>query len=225
MNELINDPRAICVRTQLTELISGLVAQDLAPMSLGLSHSLSRYKLKFSVDKAVKLMGDCANATKFDFSEVLPEEVETGVKEKAVISMGTEINDLYPINIKELCDQVLNLSEYRVQLYDYLKSRMKTFAPNLSALVGELVGARLIAHGGSLLNLVKQPGSTVQILGAEMALLRQNIQLQNIGLYTMHPWLVRQHQSIRERFSGHLLQRLHWLFDVMLLEMTNITLW
>uniref|UniRef100_A0A2P2M332 Uncharacterized protein MANES_14G155400 n=1 Tax=Rhizophora mucronata TaxID=61149 RepID=A0A2P2M332_RHIMU len=39
------------LRSQLTELISGLATQDLAPMSLGLSHSLSRYKLKFSPDK------------------------------------------------------------------------------------------------------------------------------------------------------------------------------
>ncbi|XWS55422.1 hypothetical protein CRYUN_Cryun10bG0172700 [Craigia yunnanensis] len=39
------------VRTQLTEPISGRGAQDLAPMSLGLSHSLSRYKLKFIIDK------------------------------------------------------------------------------------------------------------------------------------------------------------------------------
>jgi len=39
------------VRNQLTELISGLAVQDMAPMSLGLSHSLSRYKLKFSAEK------------------------------------------------------------------------------------------------------------------------------------------------------------------------------
>src|SRR6266542_1675256 len=39
------------LRSQLTELISGLGAQDLGPMSLGLSHSLSRYKLKFSPEK------------------------------------------------------------------------------------------------------------------------------------------------------------------------------
>jgi nucleolar protein 58 len=39
------------VRSQFTELISGLGDQDLAPMSLGLSHSLARYKLKFSSDK------------------------------------------------------------------------------------------------------------------------------------------------------------------------------
>ncbi|KAJ0704464.1 putative Nop domain-containing protein [Helianthus annuus] len=209
------------VRSQLTELITGLGAQDLAPMSLGLSHSLSRYKLKFSPDKvdtmiiqaigllddldkelntyamrvrewygwhfpelakivqdnilyakAVKLMGYRTNAAKLDFSEILSEEIEAELKEAAVVSMGTEVSELDLVNIKDLCDQVLSLSEYRAQLYDYLKSRMNTIAPNLTAIVGELVGARLIAHGGSLLNLAKQPGSTVQILGAEKALFR-----------------------------------------------------
>ncbi|KMT13496.1 hypothetical protein BVRB_4g082750 [Beta vulgaris subsp. vulgaris] len=209
------------VRSQLTELISGLGAQDLAPMSLGLSHSLSRYKLKFSPDKVdtmvvqaigllddldkelntygmrgqewygwhfpelakivpdnilyakvVKLMGNRVNAAKLDFSEILPEDVEIALKEASMISMGTEVSDLDLTNIKDLCDQVLSLAESRAQLYDYLKSRMNTIAPNLTALVGELVGARLIAHGGSLINLAKQPGSTVQILGAEKALFR-----------------------------------------------------
>ncbi|KAJ4980607.1 hypothetical protein NE237_031444 [Protea cynaroides] len=216
------------LRSQLTELISGLPVQDLAPMSLGLAHSLSRYKLKFSPDKVdtmiiqaigllddldkelntyamrvrewygwhfpelakivqdnilyakvVKLMGSRDNAAKLDFSEILLEEVEMELKEASMISMGTEVSELDLMNIRELCDQVLALSEYRAQLYDYLKSRMNTIAPNLTALVGELVGARLIAHGGSLLNLAKQPGSTVQILGAEKALFR--------ALKTKHP--------------------------------------
>ncbi|PVH32712.1 hypothetical protein PAHAL_9G466800 [Panicum hallii] len=215
------------LRNQLTELITGLGAQDLGPMSLGRSHSLSRYKLNemtnivfiLQVDtmiiqaigllddldkelntyamrvrewygwhfleltkivtdniqyaKVVKMMGNRANAVNLDFSEILSDEdVEAQLKEAAVISMGTEVSDLDLLNIRELCDQVFALSEYRAQLYDYLKSRMNTIAPNLTALVGELVGARLIAHGGSLLNLAKQPGSTIQILGAEKALFR-----------------------------------------------------
>ena len=45
-------------------------------------------------------------------------------------------------------------------------------APNLSALIGEVVGARLISHSGSLVNLAKCPASTIQILGAEKALFR-----------------------------------------------------
>jgi nucleolar protein 58 len=49
---------------------------------------------------------------------------------------------------------------------------MQTVAPNLSTMVGELVGARLIAHAGSIVNLAKYPASTVQILGAEKALFK-----------------------------------------------------
>lgn len=48
-----------------------------------------------------------------------------------------------------LC-QVIEISEYRTQLYDYLKNRMMAIAPNLTVMVGELVGARLIAHAGEL---------------------------------------------------------------------------
>ena len=49
---------------------------------------------------------------------------------------------------------------------------MHTVAPNLATLIGDSVGARLIAHAGSLTNLAKYPASTVQILGAEKALFR-----------------------------------------------------
>ncbi|CAK8565211.1 unnamed protein product [Lathyrus sativus] len=50
-NAAIELMRGVRYRYQLTKLISGLVVQDMAPMSLGLYHSLSRYKLKFSGDK------------------------------------------------------------------------------------------------------------------------------------------------------------------------------
>jgi hypothetical protein len=56
--------------------------------------------------------------------------------------------------------QVIAIGEYRTQLYDYLKARMNAVAPNLTIMVGELVGARLIAHAGSLMNLAKYPAST-----------------------------------------------------------------
>jgi len=86
--------------------------------------------------------------------------------------MGTEISDADMTHIHSLCDQVISITEYRIQLSDYLRNRMQAIAPNLTALVGELVGARLISHAGSLMNLAKHPASTVQILGAEKALFR-----------------------------------------------------
>ena len=76
------------------------------------------------------------------------------------------------MNVQYLAIQVSSISDYRAQLFDYLRNRMSAIAPNLTVMVGELVGARLIAHAGSLLNLAKHPASTVQILGAEKALFR-----------------------------------------------------
>merc|ERR1719270_2983007 len=122
--------------------------------------------------RTVQKMGMRVNAAKTDLSDILPEEVEAAVKEAAEISMGTEISDVDLINIKHLCEQVVEIQEYREQLYNYLKNRMVAIAPNLTVLVGELVGARLISHAGSLMNLAKHPASTVQILGAEKALFK-----------------------------------------------------
>ncbi len=117
-------------------------------------------------------VGFRTNAASTDMSGILPEELEAAVKVAAEISMGTEIADADIEHIHALCDQVIEMSAYRTQLAEYLRNRMSAIAPNLTALVGELVGARLISHAGSLMNLAKHPASTVQILGAEKALFR-----------------------------------------------------
>ncbi|KAJ4004932.1 Nucleolar protein 58 [Fusarium irregulare] len=209
------------IRGQLANLIPGLVEENFDRMALGLSHSMSRHKLKFSADKvdsmiiqAIKLLDDLdkelnvyamrtkewygwhfpemakilndnlayarvilavgmrTNIADSDLSEILPEEIEVSIKAAAEISMGTEITEEDLENIKLLADQVIVYQNYRAQLSSYLESRMRAIAPNLTALVGYLVGARLIAHAGSLISLAKSPGSTIQILGAEKALFR-----------------------------------------------------
>lgn len=123
-----------------------------------------------------KLVLTCGYRSKFrenDLSQILEDEtIELAVKEAAEVSMGTEISELDIINMRSLAEQVLSMTEYRIQLFDYLKNRMNAIAPNLTILLGELVGARLISHSGSLMNLAKQPASTIQILGAEKALFR-----------------------------------------------------
>lgn len=209
------------IREHLPSLIPGLMPEDINTMSLGLSHSLSRHKLKFSPDKvdtmiiqAIALLDDLdkelntyamrvkewygwhfpemariindnlaysrvilsmgfrTNASNTDLTDILPEEIEGAVKAAAEVSMGTEITDEDLENIQALAEQVVGFTEYRQQLSSYLSARMQAIAPNLTTLVGDLVGARLIAHAGSLMNLAKSPASTIQILGAEKALFR-----------------------------------------------------
>jgi len=74
--------------------------------------------------------------------------------------------------LKKLSERLLNMLKYREEMQSYLKDRLHAVTPNMAALIGENVGARLISHAGGLTNLAKLPASTIQILGAEKALFR-----------------------------------------------------
>ncbi|XP_071528645.1 nucleolar protein 56 [Panulirus ornatus] len=109
--------------------------------------------------------------------EKLEEILMDSAKAQAVfdaskMTMGMDISPIDLMNIERFVKRVIGLSRYRKELAVYLKDRMSSVAPNLSVLIGEIVGARLISHAGSLTNLAKYPASTVQILGAEKALFR-----------------------------------------------------
>eukprot|EP01089_Gocevia_fonbrunei_P002107 TRINITY_DN120_c0_g1_i1.p1 TRINITY_DN120_c0_g1~~TRINITY_DN120_c0_g1_i1.p1 ORF type:complete len:540 (+),score=155.52 TRINITY_DN120_c0_g1_i1:150-1622(+) len=127
--------------------------------------------------KVVRVLKNRANISPKDIVADLEKVTMDATKAQEIVdasssSMGTDISDLDMMNICMFAERVIKLTEYRAQLQDYLKSRMHEIAPNLSSLIGEQVGARLISHAGSLVNLAKYPASTVQILGAEKALFR-----------------------------------------------------
>ena len=94
------------------------------------------------------------------------------VVDAARASMGTDIAPIDLLNVINFAERVINLFAYRKSLQIYLNEKMSLVAPNLGALIGDTVAARLISHAGSLTNLSKYPASTVQILGAEKALFR-----------------------------------------------------
>ncbi|KAH7528256.1 hypothetical protein FEM48_Zijuj05G0053200 [Ziziphus jujuba var. spinosa] len=100
------------------------------------------------------------------------EEKAKEIVEAAKASMGQDLSPIDLINVHQFAQRVMDLSEYRRKLYDYLVTKMNDIAPNLTSLIGEVVAARLISHAGSLTNLAKVPSSTLQILGAEKALFR-----------------------------------------------------
>ncbi|CAN6212418.1 unnamed protein product [Urochloa humidicola] len=100
------------------------------------------------------------------------EDKAKEIVEAAKASMGQDLSPVDLINVQQFAQRVMNLSEYRKNLYEYLVTKMNDIAPNLTSLIGEVVGARLISHAGSLSNLAKCPASTLQILGAEKALFR-----------------------------------------------------
>lgn len=119
----------------------------------------------------------CLTAVTDEMLEGMEKIVMDSAKSQAICdcaraSMGMDISDFDLINIEIFANKVISLADYRKKLQGYLSDKMGAVAPSLASLIGDVVGARLISHAGSLTKLAKYPASTVQILGAEKALFR-----------------------------------------------------
>jgi len=213
------------IRHHFPKLVKGFTSVASDKAQLGLSHSYSRAKVKFNVNKSdnmiiqsialldqldkdintfamrirewysyhfpelikivpenalyarvVKLIKNRKELSQ-DLFEKLEEILMDSARAQAIIdasksSMGMDISPIDLFNIETFASRVIGLTDYRKELSAYLQSKMSLVAPNLATLIGDVVGARLISHAGSLTNLAKAPASTVQILGAEKALFR-----------------------------------------------------
>ena len=108
------------------------------------------------------------NLMKLGFSEAKAERIAQAARE----SIGADLSEFDIDAIKSLAMIANNMYKLRRQLTEYIESVMKEVAPNITALVGPLLGARLISLAGGLDRLARMPASTIQVLGAEKALFR-----------------------------------------------------
>lgn len=127
--------------------------------------------------KLVLAIGDKKTLTddkRDDLAQYLEEDGEKAqaIIDAAKVSMGFDILPADMDIIHQLASAVVKQANNRKTTGGYLESKMNQVAPNLQALIGTPVAARLISHAGSLTNLSKYPASTLQILGAEKALFR-----------------------------------------------------
>jgi nucleolar protein 56 len=104
--------------------------------------------------------------------EDVPKPRAEAIAKVAEKSMGADLSESDLWQIQALCKDILDLYRLRTDFETYLDSTMSEVAPNIQCLVGSLLGARLIAVSGGLMNLAKRPASTIQVLGAEKALFR-----------------------------------------------------
>ena len=104
--------------------------------------------------------------------EDVPKGKAKAIADVAASSMGADVAEADLAQIQALSRDVLALYELRKSMESYLDKTMGEVAPNTQALVGSLLGARLIAVAGGLRNLAMRPASTIQVLGAEKALFR-----------------------------------------------------
>ena len=121
----------------------------------------------------IVLVGKRESLTKNVFEKAgFPESKVDMLSLIASKSRGGDISEVNLKIVQSIAKQILDFHNLRKDLEEHLESEMTKIAPNLSAILGTAVGARILGKAGSLQKLASLPASTIQVLGAEKALFR-----------------------------------------------------
>jgi len=121
----------------------------------------------------IVLAGKRESLTKKVYEEAgFPDSKADMIALLASKSRGGDISDINLAIVQSIAKQILDFHDLRKKLEAHVELEMETVAPNLSAILGAAVGARILGKAGSLKKLASMPASTIQIIGAEKALFR-----------------------------------------------------
>ncbi|MCL9813742.1 NOP5/NOP56 family protein [Natranaeroarchaeum aerophilus] len=121
---------------------------------------------------AVRSMDDCDRVANelaerlTEWAGSLDDEAGAGVEYARQIAGA----DDHEPQLVSLAERIVDLAEEAEELRTFIERRAPDVAPNLAALAGPVLAARLISLAGDLESLAKKPSGTVQVLGAEDAL-------------------------------------------------------
>ncbi|WP_247009278.1 NOP5/NOP56 family protein [Halorientalis litorea] len=124
---------------------------------------------------AVRAMDDCRGQAN-ELAERVAEwagsrfaDAGTGIESCRQLA-ARETADAADRRVVSLARRVVALDEEADELRSFVETTAPEVAPNLAALAGPVLAARLVALAGGLEPLAKKPSGTVQVLGAEDAL-------------------------------------------------------
>ncbi len=125
---------------------------------------------------AVRAMDDCTR-TANELAERLAEwagtidpDAGTGIEYARELAEREADLPASGAPVRSLAERVVGLADEAEGLREFVERQTPTVAPNLAALAGPVLAARLISLVGGLEELAKKPSGTVQVLGAEDAL-------------------------------------------------------
>ena len=105
-------------------------------------------------------------------------------------SRGGEITDQSLEMVQDMAGQLISFYDLRRRLEALVEREMGAVAPNLAAILGTALSARMLARIGSIKKMASLPASTIQVLGAERALFRSlktGSEPPKHGLLFQHP--------------------------------------
>jgi nucleolar protein 56 len=140
-------------------------------------------------------------------SEPLVQKVITAVKK----SIGAELPPPTLKVIRKSAEGLLSFWKLRDEIESHLDELMSEVAPNLKALAGGILGAKLISKAGGLEELSKMTAGHVQILGAEKSFfraLKTRGKRPKHGIIYLHPKLRGAPRKLRGKIARTLAAKL-----------------
>lgn len=115
--------------------------------------------------RCVKKLGNNLHLARVELAELLPSASIISLSVAATTTSGKALSEEDLAKVLEACEVVFDLDATRKRIIAYIESRMKFYAPNLSALIGTNIAAKLISIAGGLTNLARTVSGNVQALG------------------------------------------------------------
>ncbi len=152
------------------------------------SQILTPYEYAFTV----KTLGNDLDVMKKDLS-FLPNHNLMAINIISSTTSGKPLSNGEINKINQACDEVIKLYKDRILILDYISTRMNLIAPNVCALIGSNVAAKIITSVGGIIELSKMPANNILVLGAK----KQNL----VGFSTakkLHLGFLAEIESIKE---------------------------
>ena len=128
-------------------------------------------------------------------------------------SMGMELKESDVEILQIYAKQLKDLYDLKKKVEKYLEKIVPEEIPNLNALLGSILAARILALAGSLEKLAKMPSSTIQLLGAEKSLFkflrgREKVRPPRFGLLYLHPDISGSKRELQGKIARALSSKL-----------------
>lgn len=115
--------------------------------------------------RVVLAFGDAEDLTTVDLMGMLEASTVMVVTVTASETAGKPLAPGDLARVQTLSESILQLTAGKAKIIAYVEKSMDVLAPNLSAVVGANVAARLIGDAGGLQQLASMPSARVEVLG------------------------------------------------------------
>lgn len=143
---------------------------------------------------------------------IIEKDKKTLIKEfKVKESMGKDFDDFDLDGIMSFAKKVNEIYNERRSIENYMASIMKKICPNVHAITGTNIGAKLIAKAGSIEKMMYMPASTIQLLGAEEALFRHiktGARPPKYGILLQHPLVSKSKKNDKGKVAKSLADKI-----------------